>query len=300
MDTGDTLVMHGKPVAEALYSSLEPRISRLQTQNIVPALSVVLVGEDPASKVYVGSKTRAFKRQNLITDTANFPASISTGELVAEIDRLNSDPQVHGILVQLPLPAGVDSNRVLTSVSPLKDVDGFHPANLGLLLTGRPRFIPCTPHGILAILEHYQVPVAGRHAVIVGRSNIVGKPMMALLANKWERGNATVTICHTGTPDIARHTRQADLLVVASGRPNLITAGMVKAGVDIVDVGMNRVPDDSEKGYHLAGDVATGEMLGHANSITPVPGGVGPMTVAMLVHNTVTAAEISAGNTGLS
>lgn len=259
---------------------------------------MVLVGDDPASKIYVGSKTRAFKRLNLISETLNYPATISEAELLVVIDRLNADPRFHGILVQLPLPSGIDAGRVLLRVAPLKDVDGFHPTNLGLLLSGRPRYIPCTPHGILAILEYYGIPVSGRHAVIVGRSNIVGKPLMALLANKWERGNATVTICHTGTADISQHTRQADLLVVASGRPGLITADMVRPGVDIVDVGMNRVPDDSEKGYHLVGDVAAEGMSGRAHSITPVPGGVGPMTVAMLVHNTVAAAELSAGESG--
>ncbi len=285
-------------MAESLYSSLQPRITSLRTQNITPALAVVLVGDDPASKIYVGSKTRAFKRLNLISETLNYPATISEAELLVVIDQLNADPRFHGILVQLPLPSGIDAGRVLLRVAPLKDVDGFHPTNLGLLLSGRPRYIPCTPHGILAILEYYGIPVSGRHAVIVGRSNIVGKPLMALLANKWERGNATVTICHTGTADIAQHTRQADLLVVASGRPGLITADMVSPGVDIVDVGMNRVPDDSEKGYHLAGDVAAEGMSGRAHSITPVPGGVGPMTVAMLVHNTVAAAELSAGESG--
>ncbi len=285
-------------MAESLYSSLQPRITTLRAQKITPALAVVLVGDDPASKVYVGSKTRAFKRLNLISETLNYPATISQVELLEVIDKLNADPRFHGILVQLPLPGGIDSGRVLLRVSPLKDVDGFHPTNLGLLLSGQPRYIPCTPHGILAILEYYGIPVAGRHAVIVGRSNIVGKPLMALLANKWERGNATVTICHTGTPDIAHHTLQADLLVVASGRPALVTPDMVKPGVDIVDVGMNRVPDDSEKGYHLAGDVAAAGMSGRAHSITPVPGGVGPMTVAMLVHNTVAAAELSAGELG--
>ena len=259
---------------------------------------MVLVGDDPASKLYVGSKTRAFKRLDLVSETFNYPATISEAELLGVIDKLNADPRFHGILVQLPLPGAIDSNRVLLRVDPLKDVDGFHPTNLGLLLSGQPRYIPCTPHGILAILEHYKIPVSGRHAVIVGRSNIVGKPLMALLANKWERGNATVTICHTGTADIAQYTRQADLLVVASGRPGLITANMVKPGVDIVDVGMNRVPDDSEKGYRLVGDVAAEEMLGRAHSITPVPGGVGPMTVAMLVHNTVAAAELTAGGLG--
>ncbi len=290
--------MAGKPVAEAAYNGLKPRIAALRKHGVVPGLVAVRVGDDPASMVYVRAKTRAFERLNLVADTIELAPSTTQDELLELIDRLNADDKYHGILVQLPLPVQINPDRVLERVSPLKDVDGFHPENLGRLLTGQPRFIPCTPQGILELLDYYDIPTAGRHVVIVGRSNIVGKPMMALLAHKWERGNATVTICHTGTTDLAQYTRQADLLVVASGRPGLITANMVKPGVDIVDVGMNRVPDDSEKGYRLVGDVAAEEMLGRAHSLTPVPGGVGPMTVAMLVHNTVAAAELTAGETG--
>lgn len=289
--------MAGKPVAEATYGGLEPRIAALRKQGVVPGLVAVQVGDDPASKVYVRSKTRAFEQLELVADTIELAAATTEAELLELIDRLNTDEKYHGILVQLPLPAQIDPSRVLEKVSPGKDVDGFHPENLGRLLAGQPRFIPCTPQGILEILDHYDIATAGRHVVIVGRSTIVGKPMMALLAHKWERGNATVTICHTGTADIAVHTRQADLLIVASGRARLMTRDMVKAGVDIVDVGINRVADDSPKGYHLEGDVAAADMLDHAHAITPVPGGVGPMTVAMLVKNTVLAAEISSAGT---
>ncbi len=288
-------MMTGKPVAEAAYGGLAPRIATLGKRGVVPGLVVVRVGDDPASKVYVRSKTRAFERLELVADTVELAASTSQDELLELIDRLNADEKYHGILVQLPLPDQINPGRVLEKVSPGKDVDGFHPENLGRLLAGQPRFIPCTPQGILEILDYYHIATAGRHVVIVGRSTIVGKPMMALLAHKWERGNATVTICHTGTADIAAHTRRADLLIVASGRAGLITREMVKAGVDIVDVGINRVADDSPKGYHLEGDVATGEMMNHAHAITPVPKGVGPMTVAMLVKNTVLAAELTAG-----
>ncbi len=295
----DTILLKGKPVAEAVYDRLKPRIAALRGQNIIPGLAVVLVGDDPASVVYVQSKTRAFQRLELALETFHLPASTPETELLQLIDRLNDDERFHGILVQLPLPSQIHSQIVLERVSPLKDVDGFHPDSLGRLLAGQPRFIPCTPQGILEILTHYNIPTARRHAVVVGRSNIVGKPMMALLANKWDRGNATVTVCHTGTPDIAAHTRQADLLIVASGQPHLITPQMVSEGVDIVDVGINRVPDNSPKGYHLEGDVATDEMLGHVHAITPVPGGVGPMTVAMLVNNTVLAAEINTGAASL-
>jgi len=291
--TYDTLELAGKPVAQATYDQLQPRIARLREREIVPGLAVVLVGDDPASAVYVRSKTRAFARLDLVSETFKLPADTTEDDLLTFVRDLHRDTRFHGILVQLPLPKHLDADRILEQVAPQKDVDGFHTDNLGRLLAGHPRFMPCTPQGILEILDHYDIPIASRHAVIVGRSNIVGKPMMALLANKWDRGNATVTICHTGTPDIAEHTRRADLLIVASGCPKLITGNMVKPGVDIVDVGMNRVPDDSDKGYHLEGDVAAEDMQGLANAITPVPGGVGRMTVAMLVKNTVLAAELA-------
>ena len=296
----DTIILKGKPVAEAVYAALEHRIEALRTAGMVPGLAVVLVGDDPASAVYVQSKDRAFQRLQLCLETFPLPSATGEEELLALIDRLNADERFHGLLVQLPLPPHIQPQTVLERVAPLKDVDGFHPDNLGRLLAGQPRFIPCTPQGILEVLAHYDIPTARRHAVVVGRSTIVGKPITALLANKWTRGNATVTICHTATPDIAEYTRQADLLVAASGQPRLITRAMVREGVDIVDVGINRVPDSSPRGYRLVGDVATDEMMGYAHAITPVPGGVGPMTVAMLVSNTVLAAEIRAGAASLN
>ena len=289
------MILSGKPVAEAVYLRLEARIAALRSRNVHPGLAVVLAGENPASAIYVRAKTKAFRRLDLVAETFHLPAAASQDELQRLIGRLNDDTRFHGILVQLPLPQDMDSATVLAQVAPEKDVDGFHPDNLGRLLAGQPRFIPCTPQGILEILNFYSIPTRRRHAVVVGRSIIVGKPMMALLANKWDRGNATVTLCHTGTPDLARHTLQADLLIVAAGRAGLVQRDMVKAGVDIVDVGMNRIADNSAKGHHLEGDVVAADMLGHAHGITPVPGGVGPMTVAMLVSNTVLAAELSAG-----
>ena len=288
-------LLRGKPVADAIYAGLEPRIAALAERGTVPGLAVVLVGDNPASEVYVRSKTRSFARLNLLADTIRLPADTTEEDLSALIDRLNADDSFHGLLVQLPLPAHLPADQLLDQVSPLKDVDGFHPFNLGQLMAGRPSFIPCTPQGILELLQFYRVETSGRHAVVVGRSNIVGKPMAALLALKRPSGNATVTLCHTGTQDLSSFTKQADLLVVASGAPGLVFAEMVKPGVDIIDVGMNRVADDSEKGYHLEGDVDTESMMGVANSITPVPGGVGLMTVAMLVSNTVLAAERSVG-----
>jgi methylenetetrahydrofolate dehydrogenase (NADP+)/methenyltetrahydrofolate cyclohydrolase len=212
-------------------------------------------------------------------------------EIIDLINKLNENDEIHGILIQLPLPKTFDSKKILNSVLPEKDVDGFHPFNLGSLLEGNPTFIPCTPNGVLEILKFYDIPVAGCHVVIVGRSNIVGKPLFALLAQKFEIGNATVTLCHTGTKDLKKHTLEADILIAAVGSPEMINKNMVKKGVNIIDVGINRVDDDSERGYHLVGDVDTASMIGIAKSITPVPGGVGPMTITMLLHNTVVSAE---------
>lgn len=291
----DTILLAGKPVAQSVYDGLATRIAALRENDHVPGLAVVLVGDDPASKIYVGAKARSFKKLGLLAETLLRPASITEEELLTLVDELNADPQYHGILVQMPLPKHIDPDKVIDHIDPSKDVDGFHPYNVGRLLKGKPTLVSCTPQGVIAILEYYDIPTAGRHAVIIGRSNIVGKPMMSLLMQKWERGNATVTVCHTGTGDMGYFTSQADILVVAAGAPEFITADMVKSGVDIIDVGMNRVPDDSEKGYRLCGDVKTADMMGLAHSITPVPGGVGLMTVAMLVKNTVLACEIITG-----
>ena len=287
----ETLFLKGKPVSDSIRLSLEPRVQSLNEIGIVPKLAAIIVGDDPASQVYVSNKARAFKKLNCDSETYPLDTDTTEKDVLMLMDLLNNDPSVHGILVQLPLPKHLDSKSILHAVSPNKDVDGFHPENLGLLLEGNPNFIPCTPHGILEILKHYKIRVSGRHAVIVGRSNIVGKPMFALLAQKFEMGNATVTICHTGTKELAVHTKQADIIIAAAGSPNMITGDMIKEGVDIIDVGINRIDDDSEKGYSLVGDVNTESVLGIANSVTPVPGGVGPMTITMLLVNTVKSAE---------
>ena len=287
----DTLLLLGKPVAYELCSELKSRIDKLSSVGIVPKLAAILVGDDPASQVYVNNKSRVFKKQNCRSHTYHFPVDSTEQEILDLIDKLNLDIEVHGILVQLPLPKHINSQKILHSVSPDKDVDGFHPYNLGYLLEGNPQFIPCTPNGVLKILQYYKIPVSGRHAVIVGRSNIVGKPLFALLSQKFEMGNATVTLCHTGTQDLSAHTIQADLLIAAAGCPEMINGDMIKEGVDIIDVGINRVNDDSEKGFHLEGDVHMESVHGIANSITPVPGGVGPMTITMLLFNTVISAE---------
>ena len=287
----ETLLLKGKPVSDSIRLSLEPRVQALIETGIVPKLAAIIVGDDPASKVYVRNKARAFRKLNCESQTYQLDSKSSEKDVLTVIDRLNNDPSVHGILVQLPLPNHLDSKAILHRVSPNKDVDGFHPENLGLLLEGNPNYIPCTPHGVLEILRHYDIPVSGRHAVIVGRSNIVGKPMFALLAQKFEMGNATVTICHTRTKDLASFTKQGDIIIAAAGSANMITGDMIKEGADIIDVGINRVDDDSEKGYILVGDVNTKSVMGIANSVTPVPGGVGPMTITMLLVNTVTSAE---------
>jgi len=287
----ETLLLKGKAVSNAIRTGLQPRIEALREGGIVPQLAAILVGDDPASKVYVRNKARAFEKLSCNSQAFTLDADSSEVDVLALIDRLNGDDEIHGILVQLPLPSHLDSKKILHSVSPGKDVDGFHPINLGLLLEGNPSFIPCTPHGVLEILKFYNIPVSGRHAVIVGRSNIVGKPMFALLAQKFEMGNATVTICHTKTKDLSAHTKRADILIAAAGSPKMITGEMVREGVDILDVGINRVDDDSEKGYKLVGDVDTDSVMGIAHSVTPVPGGVGPMTISMLLVNTVFAAE---------
>ena len=289
----ETILLKGKPVSDSIRLSLESRVQSLLEQGIVPKLAAIIVGDDPASKVYVRNKIRAFEKMNCESQTHRLDSNSSEENVLTLIDRLNNDPSIHGILIQLPLPDHIDSKTILHTVFPEKDVDGFHPENLGLLLEGNPNFIPCTPHGILEILRHYKIPVSGRHAVIVGRSNIVGKPMFALLAQKLEMGNATVTICHTRTKDIATYTKQGDIIIAAAGSPNMITGDMIKKGTDIIDVGINRVDDDSEKGYKLLGDVNTESVMGIANSITPVPGGVGPMTITMLLVNTVKSAEKS-------
>ena len=289
----ETLLLKGKPVLDSIKEALVPRVENLKESDIVPQLAAILVGDDPASHVYVRNKSKAFERLNCKSKTYKIPADTTEKDLLELIDSLNKDIEIHGILVQLPLPKHLDSKKILNSVSPKKDVDGFHPENLGLLLEGSPNFIPCTPSGVLEILKYYNIPVSGRHAVIIGRSNIVGKPMFALLAQKFEIGNATVTICHTGTKDIAFYTKQADIIIAAVGSPNMITGDMIKVGADIIDVGINRVDDDSEKGYKLLGDVDINSVMGKANSITPVPGGVGPMTITMLLVNTIKSAEKS-------
>jgi len=287
----DTLILKGAPVSKNIKSSLSKKIDELRCNNIVPTLVAVLVGNDPASQIYVKSKHKTFIKNNCKSEIKKFNKDITEDELIEFIKKINSDKAVHGILIQLPLPKSIDERKVLNAVSPDKDVDGFHPVNVGNLLLGYPDFIPCTPAGCLEILKYYKIEVKSKHVVVVGRSNIVGKPIMALLSQKFEIGNATVTICHTGTKNIKNYTKQADILIIAVGQPEYVNATMIKPGVHILDVGINRVSDNSDKGYKIVGDVDYRSVLPLAKSITPVPGGIGPMTITMLLKNTVTAAS---------
>jgi len=290
-----TQLFSGKEVSESVYESLIPKIQSLKSHGVIPGLAAILVGEDPASRVYVRSKSRRFESLNLFTETIRLDAGISQDKLVAKIRSINTDGRFHGTLVQLPLPKNIDDNEIINMVNPMKDVDGFHPENVGFLTIGNPRFIPCTPKGIMRILSYYDVELFGRHVVIIGRSNIVGRPISILTSLKKSFSNATTTICHSGTEDIRYFTKQADIIIAAMGVPNILDKSYIKPGVILIDVGINRVDDDSEKGYKLVGDIDRKSVTGIANGLTPVPGGVGPMTIAMLVENTVEAAALQSG-----
>jgi len=286
------VLISGLEVSASIRSELKARAARLAARGIVPRLEVILVGDDPASISYIKSKEKGAAEVGIVENTTRLPADTSEQQLIDLLDRLNCDAAVDGILVQVPLPSHIDTENVLYHISPEKDVDGFHPVNLGKLLRGEPCFLPCTPHGIQQMLMRSGFDPAGKHVVICGRSNLVGKPLAAILLQKKAGANATVTVAHTGTVDLPGFTRQADILVAAMGKPLCIKADMVKEGAVVIDVGVNRVPDATrEKGYRLAGDVDFEAVSRKAAAITPVPGGVGPMTVTMLLQNTIEAAE---------
>ena len=288
-------LIEGKEVAAGIRKELSKEIEVLKQQGTVPGLAVVLVGDDPASASYVRGKEKACGDLGLYSDNRRLPASISEEELLSTVAELNEDDRIHGVLVQLPLPAHIDEERVLLAVAPDKDADGFHPMNLGRLVLGIPVCLPCTPHGVVKLLEAYEIPIEGADVVILGRSNIVGKPLANMLMQRTKSGNATVTLCHTKTRDLAQHTRSADILISAIGQPGLVTADMVKEGAVVIDVGTSRVEDATRKrGYRIAGDVDFEGVKERASYITPVPGGVGPMTITMLMYNTVEAAKRSA------
>lgn len=289
-------IIDGKQVAADIRAELKAEVASLKAKGIVPGLGVILVGDDPASNSYVTAKERTCEELGIYSDDNRLPAETSQDELMALIGRMNADPKINGILVQLPLPKHMNESEVLFAIDPDKDVDGFHPVSVGKMVVGEKAFLSCTPHGVLHLLIRSGVKIDGAHVVIVGRSNIVGKPLANMLVQKSPTGNATVTVCHTRTKDLAWHTRQADILVAAAGRPNTITADMVKDGAVVIDVGVNRVEDAARKsGYRLVGDVDFEAVKEKASLITPVPGGVGPMTITMLMVNTVLSAKRAAG-----
>lgn len=277
-------IIDGKKISEELKETIKVEVGKLKEKGITPGLAVVLVGENPASKVYVKNKKKACENVGIYSEEHTLPEKTTQEELLSLVEKLNKDSNIHGILVQLPLPKHIDSDTILKAIAPSKDVDGFHPYNIGMLLIGKPIFIPCTPYGIMKMIEHSGISIEGKTAVVVGRSNIVGKPVALLLMHK----NATVTVCHSKTKDLNEVCRRADILVAAIGKPRMIKADMVKEGAIVIDVGINRLDDGS-----LVGDVDYEEVSKKAGWITPVPGGVGPMTITMLLNNTLEAARRS-------
>jgi len=289
-------IIDGKQIAGQMRAELKAEVAKLKRQGVVPGLGVILVGDDPASKSYVTAKERACEEMGIYSDDNRLPADTSQEHLIGLIGRLNTDPKINSILVQLPLPKHLSESEVLLAINPDKDVDGFHPMNVGKMVTGEKAFLPCTPNGVVQLLLRSGIKIEGSYVVIVGRSNIVGKPLANMLIQKSPSGNATVPVCHTRTKDLARHTKQADIIIAAAGHPNTITADMVKDGAVVIDVGVNRVEDSTKKaGYRLVGDVDFERVKEKASLITPVPGGVGPMTITMLLYNTVESAKRAAG-----
>jgi methylenetetrahydrofolate dehydrogenase (NADP+) / methenyltetrahydrofolate cyclohydrolase len=286
------ILMQGKPVVEAVRKELAVRIQALRERGIVPCLCVTLVGDDPSSQIYVNAKDKDARELGIESRTFRLPATTTQAELETHVAALSADPSIHGILVQSPLPKGLDEARVVDLIDPRKDVDGFHPANVGLLSLDRPGHRSCTPWGVIRILQHYDQPTAGKRAVVIGRSDIVGRPMASLLLHKGAFGDATVTVAHSRTPDLPAVVREADIVVAAIGKPEFVKGQWLKPGAVVVDVGINRVPDPSSpKGYKVVGDVEFASASLVASAITPVPGSVGLMTRAILMSNTVDAAE---------
>jgi methylenetetrahydrofolate dehydrogenase (NADP+)/methenyltetrahydrofolate cyclohydrolase len=289
-------LIKGAEVAAQIREELKQEIAELKAKhNVVPGLATVLVGADPASQVYVGAKEKTSKELGIYSERHDLPEKTTQQELIALVQKLNKDPKINGILVQLPLPKHLNEEEVLYALDPKKDVDGFHPVNVGKLMIGEPDYIPCTPAGIQQLLIRSGTRIDGAEVVVVGRSNIVGKPIANILLQKKPGANATVTICHTGTRDLAFHTKRADILIVAAGKPKAVTADMVKDGVVVIDVGVNEIGKTADGKRILAGDVDFDTVKEKAKAITPVPGGVGPMTITMLMLNTVRAAKIAAG-----
>ena len=283
-------IIDGKEIAAQVRKEVAEKVAELKKNGITPCLAVILVGENPASVSYVTGKQKALAEVGMADRSLHLPESTTEEELLKIINELNNDKTVHGILVQLPLPKHINEEKVILAINPKKDVDGFHPENVGNLVIGKKSFLPCTPHGIIVLLQKMNIETNGKHAVVIGRSNIVGKPVALLLTRK--ETNCTVTICHTGTKNIAEITKQADIIIAAAGKPHTLTKDMVKPGAVIIDVGVNRIPDATKKsGFRLIGDCDFDDLKETASFITPVPGGVGPMTIAMLMQNTLEAAE---------
>ena len=284
-------ILSGKDTALSVYKELNKRIVLLADKGIRPGLCVVLIGDDPASQIYVKTKTKKLTSLGLLSEAIFLSSDVSEKKVIKIIKNLNNDTQFHGILVQLPLPNHINSQNIISRIKPEKDVDGFHPENAGWLAIGKPRFIPCTPKGIMKILEHYDIDLNGKNIVVIGRSNIVGRPISILTSLNSKGANGTCTLCHSKTKNLEHFTMNADVVITAVGIPNYLTGDMIKEAAVVIDVGINRVDADNEKGYEIVGDVDWNSIVDKVSAITPVPGGVGPMTIAMLVENTIEAAE---------
>jgi len=283
-------LIDGKRIAEEIKKEIAAKVAAIiDAGGEPPHLAAVLVGDDPASQTYIASKERACKAVGFTSSVYRYGDDITEKHLLEVVDFLNNDPDINGFIVQLPLPGHIDSNKILQRIRPEKDVDGFHPVNVGRLALGLPSYLPATPAGIMLLLEHYGIETEGKHCVVLGRSNIVGTPMSLLMSRKANPGNSTVTLCHSKTKDLPAITRQADILIAAIGQPEFVKADMVKTGAVVIDVGIHRIEDDSEKGYHITGDVDFEQVAPKCNFITPVPGGVGPMTIVSLLLNTFKA-----------
>ena len=284
-------ILSGSDTAKSVYKDIKNRISALEKKNIQPGLSVILIGDDPASQIYVRTKTKKMNALGMLSESILLPKHIAEDKVLATINDLNNDNRFHGILVQFPLPSHIEQQNIINAISPKKDVDGFHPENVGWLSIGKPRFIPCTPKGIMRILDFYNIGLEGKNIVVLGRSNIVGRPISILTSLNNKGANGTCTICHSRTKNLEYFTKNADVIIMAIGIPNYLKGNMIKKDAVVIDVGINRVTADNEKGYEIIGDVDWDSITDKVSAITPVPGGVGPMTIAMLIENTLEAAE---------
>ena len=287
----DAKILSGKDTAQSVYHNLNKRIISLADKNIRPGLCVVLIGDNPASQIYVRTKTKKLRSLGLLSESILLPSDVKEKKVIKVINDLNNDSKYHGILVQFPLPDHIKTQNIVNYIKPEKDVDGFHPENVGWLSIGKPRYIPCTPKGIMRILDHYNIDLNGKNIVVIGRSNIVGRPISILTSLNSQGANGTCTICHSRTKNLEKFTINADVIIIAIGKPNYLKEHMIKSGAVVIDVGINRVNSDNEKGYVIVGDVDWDSVIDKVSLITPVPGGVGPMTIAMLVENTIEAAE---------